>query len=88
MIEINRISGGFPGAGRINEVPDNGGSKKAEKAVLNEVDTLTSLGACIRKDSAGSAARAEKVESLRLAVASGTYSPDPLEVARKILGAE
>lgn len=91
MMEINRLAAGLQGSGRVDGSGKCDGSGKAGRAARAEDagnDSLSSLGVDLIASGPRDPARAARVESIRAAIASGTYAPDPVLVARKILGAE
>lgn len=87
MMEINRLGGETPVTGRVNG-SNEGGSRKAGKAEGGAQRPVSGLNGLFRKDDSAGAARAGNVERLRAEIAGGNYNPDPLQVARKILGME
>ncbi len=88
MIDINRLAGELSGAARTSETLKNDAAGKARKASCGMENSLLSLKVQFPDTENCKAARAEKVEALKAAIEAGNYNPDPLLVARKILGVE
>lgn len=88
MMEINRLAGEITGTGRAQEPVKSDSAKKQDK-ISNCVErSLLSLGVKFPESENTVTARSEKVEALKASVAAGTYNPDLMLVAAKILGVE
>lgn len=88
MMEINRLSGEIGGAGRAQEPVKGEGARRQDKISRCVEKSLLSLGVKFPESKDEVTARTEKVEALKAAVAAGTYNPDPMLVAAKVLGVE
>jgi anti-sigma28 factor (negative regulator of flagellin synthesis) len=88
MMEINRLAGEIAGTGRAQEPVKSDGARKQDKISLCVGSSLLSLGVKFPESKDAVTARTEKVEALKAAVAAGTYNPDPMLVAAKVLGVE
>ena len=87
MMEINGLPRD-PAAGRVEGSPQDGSSRKAERRTDPAQTCSFSIELAFPEDRAVLAAREERVQGLKAAIAAGAYDPDPAQVARKVLGLE
>ncbi len=88
---VDKIIGGkgFGPLGNINRAGQSGATKKsAETAKTDRVDFSSALQSASKTQAASSTqetARAEKLQSLKAQIDSGTYKPDLEKVASSLL---
>jgi len=87
-MEINRLAGEVGGPGRPSEPIKSDTARKQEKISRCVEKSLLSLGVKFPESETAVTERTERVEAIKAAVAAGTYNPDLMQVAAKILGAE